>query len=420
MRQLVVCVIAAAAAASAATSRVSMRLDGEWDIAESTGARDLPQSFSRRVPVPGLVNLARPAFAAVDEFDSREIISNRIRKKVLAESARVTTVGVSRQPRDYFWYHTTFRPTARKQTAILRIGKAQFGTAVWLNGRPAGEHIGCFTAGYFDLSRDIRWDGENHLVVRVGAHPGAMPAGTPAGTDFEKLKWTPGIYDSVELLLSDNPVIESVQVAPRLTGSEVLIETRIRNRSASPASFLLRHRIRAWKSGTPAGQPFEKRLSLRPGEEQTWIDRVPLPRAHLWTPEDPFLYVVETSTEGDSVSTRFGMREFRFDTATRRAYLNGKVYFLRGSNITLHRFFEDPKAGSLVWNDAWVRKLLIDIPKRMHWNSFRFCIGPVPQRWLDIAHEAGLLIQYEYFIWTGRTEWHNEWTEADLTRELSE
>ncbi len=57
----------------------------------------------------------------------------------------------------------------------------------------------------------------------------------------------------------------------------------------------------------------------------------------LWTPETPFLYVLETSTGGDSASTRFGMREFRFDTATRRAYLNGKVYFLRGSNITLPR-----------------------------------------------------------------------------------
>jgi beta-galactosidase len=39
------------------------------------------------------------------------------------------------------------------------------------------------------------------------------------------------------------------------------------------------------------------------------------------------------------------MREFRFDTPTKRAYLNGRVYFLRGSNITLHRFFEDPLSG---------------------------------------------------------------------------
>jgi len=48
---------------------------------------------------------------------------------------------------------------------------------------------------------------------------------------------------------------------------------------------------------------------------------------------------------------------------------------------------------------------LVEIPKEMHWNAFRFCIGPVPDKWLDIADEAGLLIQNEYFVWTGRG-WH--------------
>ncbi|HVN80253.1 MAG TPA: hypothetical protein VMW38_14755 [Terriglobia bacterium] len=108
------------------------------------------------------------------------------------------------------------------------------------------------------------------------------------------------------------------------------------------------------------------------------------------------------------------MREFRFDTATRRAYLNGKVYFLRGSNITLHRFFEDPKSATLPWQESWVRKMLGEIPKKMHWNSFRFCIGPAPEQWFDIADEAGLLIQNEYFIWTGREDWHKEWTRESL------
>ena len=53
------------------------------------------------------------------------------------------------------------------------------------------------------------------------------------------------------------------------------------------------------------------------------------------------------------------------------------------------------------WDELWVRKLLADIPKRLSWNCFRFTIGPVPDKWLDIADEAGLLIQYEYPIWTG-------------------
>jgi hypothetical protein len=125
----------------------------------------------------------------------------------------------------------------------------------------------------------------------------------------------------------------------------------------------------------------------------------------LWSPESPNLYVLETATGGDTASTRFGMREFRFDTATKRAYLNGHVYFMRGSNITLPRFFEDPLSGTLPWDEAWVHKLLVEIPHEMHWNSFRFCIGPVPDYWLDIADEAGLLIQNEYFVWTGH-DWH--------------
>ena len=146
-------------------------------------------------------------------------------------------------------------------------------------------------------------------------------------------------------------------------------------------------------------------LNLAPGESKVVLQTVKVPSARLWTPESPNLYVLETSTGGDSTSTRFGMRELRFDTATQRAYLNGHVYFMRGSNITLHRFFEDPLSGTLPWDDSWVRKALVEIPHQMHWNSFRFCIGPVPDRWLEIADEAGLLIQNEYFVWTGR-DWH--------------
>ena len=70
--------------------------------------------------------------------------------------------GVSRQDRNYFWYARRFQVPARKQVAILKVGKAQFGTAVWLNGRKIGEHLGCFTAGYFDLTEAMSWSGENH------------------------------------------------------------------------------------------------------------------------------------------------------------------------------------------------------------------------------------------------------------------
>jgi len=403
--------------------RITVPLDGDWRIEESKGAEEIPKSFGHAVPVPGMANLATPAFPNVDMFDSREVISNRISKGMLPESAMVSTRGVPRQDRNYFWYQRTFRAPARKQAAILKVNKAQFGTAVWLNGEKIGEHLGCFTAGYFNATEAMDWAGDNQLIVRIGAHPGVLPEDQPCGTDFEKNKWTPGIYDSVSLLLSDNPVIETIQVAPHIQTSMIEVQTKLKNHASTAQAFELFHRVRTWKERRVVATAGE-RVKLEPGQEKTVTQMLRIPNARLWSPEDPFLYVLESSTGGDSATTRFGMREFRFDTPTRRAYLNGKVYFLRGSNITLHRFFEDPKCGRMPWTESWVRKLLAEIPKKMNWNSFRFCIGPAPDRWLEIADEAGLLIQNEYFIWTGHSSWSGRYRQAwpadVLIREYSE
>jgi len=385
--------------------RQVINLDGQWDIADSKLADTLPTEFVHKAPVPGLAHSSTPRFVDSDEFSSRQLILNRISQGQSPASELVPGVGVSHQDRNWFWYHRSFRLAGKRSVAVLHINKAQFGTAVWLNGKKIGEHLPCFTAAIFDVSGSVHWNGSNDLIVRVGAHPGVLPKTVSGGTDFEKNRWTPGIYDSVFLTLSDNPAITTVQVAPKLASSSILVQTKLHNYSSALSTFTFRQKIHAWKSDAVVASSQEQKISLQPGEERAITQTIPIPNAKLWWPEDPNLYVLETSTGGDSASTRFGMRELRFDTPTKRAYLNGRVYFMRGSNITLHRFFEDPKSGTLPWNEQWVRKLLIEIPKQMHWNSFRFCIGPVPDKWLDIADEAGLLIQNEYFVWTGQN-WH--------------
>ena len=388
-----------------ARHRTTISLDGEWDIADSVAADAIPSTFGHRVPVPGLVHSSVPAFPDVDQFDSRQVIQNRVSKGMLPKSALVMNAGVSRQDRNWFWYRRKFTVSEKRSVAVLRIDKAQFGAMVWLNGKQIGEHLPCFSAAVFNVSDALRWSGENELIVRIGAHPGVLPETVSAGTDFEKNRWTPGIYDSVSISFSDNPVIETIQVAAKVKDGSILVQAKLRNFSTVPAAFTLAHQVHEWKSTAIVARSQPQKLSLAPGEEKTVIETIRIPNAKLWWPEDPNLYVVDTNTGGDSVSTRFGMREFRFDTTTKRAYLNDRVYFMRGSNITLHRFFEDPKSGTLPWDEAWVRRLLVDIPKQMHWNSFRFCIGPAPGKWFDIADEAGLLIQNEYFVWTG-DNWH--------------
>jgi hypothetical protein len=390
--------------------RETISLDGAWRIADSKSATEIPTAFAHTVPVPGLANLARPAFPNVDAFYSREQLANRIRSKLSpAEWLTNYWAGKVDQDRNYFWYQKTFRAPANRPVALLKIAKAQFGTAVWLNGRKLGEYNGCFTASYFHIENAIDWNQENTLVVRIGAHPAVLPDNYPTGSDFEKIKWTPGIYDSVSLIFCDNPLIQSVQVAPRIATSEIVVQTVVENRGPD-GWFNLNQKVKTYKGGKTVAVSEAEKAFLKAGETCTNLQTIKIPEARLWSPEDPFLYTVATSTGGDTLTTRFGMREFRFDGPTRRAYLNGKVYYLRGSNITLHRFFEDPLCKDLPWNEKWVRKLLGELPKKMHWNYFRFCIGPVPDRWLEICDEEGLLIQNEFFVWTGGPGWYQGYT----------
>jgi beta-galactosidase len=149
---------------------------------------------------------------------------------------------------------------------------------------------------------------------------------------------------------------------------------------------------------------------------------IPIKHCHLWSPEHPFIYDLEVNTSADTYNTRFGMREFHFNPITKRAVLNGKPYFMRGSNITLYRFFEDSACKNLPWDSTWVRNLHKSF-KKFHWNSLRYCIGLAPDEWYRIADEEGFLIQDEFPVWYGGIGW-NVWPKelkaTELVKEYTE
>jgi hypothetical protein len=94
-------------------ARVTQSLDGTWEIEDSIAAGSDPPDSLTRFRFPGLANLATPPFPDVDQFDSRELINNKIRRGLMPESARTSATGVPRQNRNYFWYRTSFRAPQR-------------------------------------------------------------------------------------------------------------------------------------------------------------------------------------------------------------------------------------------------------------------------------------------------------------------
>ena len=380
-------VLLAATLVNAATppSRHTLSLDGQWQIAEGSLDRE-PVSFNRTVPVPGLVSLAQPAFT-----DPGAGVKDR--HDVEQKDPR----------RDAYWYRRTFRLNeAIPVVATLKIGKAMFGTRVILNGKTIGDHTPSFTPGYFDV-RTALTPGENELIVRVGADRAALPPGLPDGFDFEKTRYIPGIFDSVELILSGTPHITNVQIAPDFNNARVRVAAQVRNAGA-PTEAKLKFVVREAKTGRVVARAASSPLALQAGGEQLVDIYIPLAGFHPWSPENPFLYRVEIDSGADQCETAFGMRSFTFDSKTKRAMLNGHPYFMRGSNVTIYRFFEDPDCGGLPWDENWVRQFHRRM-KEMHWNCLRYCIGFPPEAWYRIADEEGILIEDEFPIWYGGRSW---------------
>ncbi len=358
--------------------RVTQSLDGQWDIAQGALDDNIPGRFDHTVPVPGFVTESTPPFARV---------------------------GVDSDEREAFWYRRTFSgPEQPAALAALCLHKTKYGVKVWLNGQALGMHYGAFTLSEFDLSGAIRYGQPNELVVRVGAEHGAVPEFIPIGSDFEKYAFYPGLWDSVSVVYTGPASIVRTKVEPNIDRELVLTRTTVRNNSDSPAELTLQQRLREWQSGDWVSDAVSLRLTLAPGESTTIVQQLPLANATLWTPEQPRLYVAQSTLllgdiPSDDRATRFGMRKFQWKSgADKGFYLNNQRYYLRGTNIALHRFFEDGDRSALPWNEVWVRELLAGHMKDFHWNSFRFHVGRAPNFWYDLADEIGLVVADEYHI----------------------
>ena len=358
----------------AAAPRKQIVLDGSWQV-EQGGMEIMPQIYSHTIAVPGLLDMAQPPFQEV---------------------------GKKSPLRQAFWYRRTFSVDgAIPDVAVLKIHKAKYGTRVYLNGQVAGDHLPCFTPALVNVHDLLRGAGrENELVIRVGADRESLPQDMPTGWDFEKYLYIPGIYDSVELILTGKPYVANVQAVPDIEARTVRaivelegfppsgvlpLDARVTEVSTGKEAALMRDTSAA-KNARRAGGTAVVELS------------VPITDCRLWSPEDPFLYEIRISTGKDAVIARFGMRSFRFDAQTKRALLNGRTYYMRGSNVTVYRFFEDAERRDHPWSAEWVRRLHGQF-KSMHWNSLRYCIGFPPEIWYDIADEEGFLIQDEFPIW---------------------
>ncbi|HEY1114345.1 MAG TPA: hypothetical protein VGE66_12320 [Chitinophagaceae bacterium] len=390
----------AGTAAWADTPRTTISLNGTWEFEQTTSAFPPPR-FSRTIPVPGLVHLATPRIEEYEKFFRRpEKAEHRAVRNILA---------VDYTPR-YSWYRKklVIEKERQGQEAVLTINKSQYVTQVFVNGIDLGSYIECYTPIEVAITRALKWGEENEILVKVGDRYW-LPSEAAGGTDKEKEHYLPGIWDDVSLSFTNGMRVSRLLVLPVLQENKVTVKAKLWNLeryeviNKDPRVDTVHYGIKLYeKKGRRAVGEYRGTAVVRREAQGEVSVEMSLADPHPWTPEDPFLYTAELTVgtktvASDAVEKAFGMRDF--ERRGKFFYLNGQKQYLRGSNITLQRFFEDPECSNLAWDRAWVKKMLIDIPKELDWNSMRICVSVVPDFWYDLADEHGLLLQNEWLYW---------------------
>jgi hypothetical protein len=385
------------------SQRKEISLNGIWEITKTSNTQTSPGFFKSEIQVPGLVDMAVPAIDTLPDF-SGQTLQLAVAQTDVKPSK--TDNAIQTIPRDESWYYNDVIYWYKRKfilnepvrnIALLKINKAMYHTKVYVNGKFAGENLYNFSPTIVDVLPFLNPQGEeNELIISVGSRNN-LPATVIRGDDFEKFFFIPGIYDDVTLILSATPFISNVQVVPDIENSRLKVVAEV-NTSDNQNVFDLKISIN--ENDTKNEKIRSVVHKIKP--DNSGITRVDfyiqMQDFKVWSPESPYLYQLQLSTGSDNKLTRFGMRTF--ETSDGMVKLNGKPYFMRGTNICIFRFFEDSERGSLPWDADWVVKLN-KLFKEMNWNSMRYTIGPPPEKWYEIADSIGFLIQDEYPIWKG-------------------
>jgi hypothetical protein len=380
--------------------RHTISLNGTWDFEQSEKAF-VPKEFTRKAPVPGLISLAEPKIEGYETLFFRPDKVEYSRQHNLLESKRKPL---------YNWYRRTVfvHKELEGTCAVVTLLKSQYVTNVFVNGIDAGTSIACFTPIEFPVTDALKFGQDNEILVRVGDRA-FLPSGAAGGTDKEKANYIPGIWDDAELSFTGKMRIWRTLLLPKVFEKKVAVKLLVRSFHPAQTTYgglmedLCRMAVNIYqKQGGIEKACGEKEFKAKRDSLTEIAIDVPMADANLWTPDDPFLYTARISLYNgqeisDAVDVNFGMRDF--GRKGKHFTLNGKKIYLRGTNITLHRFFEDPDCRVLPWDRQWVKKLLSDIPKELGWNSMRICVGIAPKFWYDIADQSGLLLQNEWMYW---------------------
>jgi beta-galactosidase/beta-glucuronidase len=265
-------------------------LNGLWDYAITPKTAPAPSNFGGTILVP------------------------------FAVESSLSGVGKPLQPDQRLWERRSFQVPAewKGERVLLHFGAVDYECVVWINGALAGQHTGGFDPFSLDITPYLR-SGPNEMLVGItdptdsGEQPRGKQSLRPEGIWYTPVS---GIWQTVWL----EPVPASLYLAELRLTPDVdaggIHVAALANEATGDDTLAVKLTV------TAGGQPVTTAI-LRVNREIF----VPVDRAHLWSPDDPFLYDLkaELVRVRNPVPTAPGQRTPRFGVTERQLYAKAEV-----------------------------------------------------------------------------------------------
>lgn len=311
---------------------------------------------------------------------------------------------------------------------------------VWLNGQEMGSHAGYFQPFDFDVTEAIR-AGENELVVDVTCpleEPGTVWPDSkilikgvishwdcrPGSCDLRtgQDKNSGGVWNDVYLETFAAARINHIRVTTRLVPGEVppafdmnrdidvsklprqamvLVDSEI---VGPEADYTLRVRV---GSAPEVVQPISTRGQTG---YHTVVVTVPNPRLWwTWDLGEPYLEHCTVRLEQDSIllherELEVGLREIWLDDARGEWWLNGKRFFVRGTNVVPTLWLSEYDAAMIARD--------IEMLRAAHVNGVRVCVHVNRDEFYAACDRAGILVWQDFALQWGYAPTQDLYREA--------
>ncbi|MBQ2342316.1 MAG: beta-glucuronidase [Bacteroidaceae bacterium] len=278
------------------------------------------------------------------------------------------------------WFYRKFNveKSALKEgrRKLLYFGAVNYDAHVYVNGRHMGHHIGGFTPFNFDVTDQLK-EGENFVIVKVDNKRHAEDVPT------QIFDWWNYGGITRDVLLVDVPAtyVEnySLQLLS-LEGRQLGFTVKLNKAEAGQKVTLRIPELKLEKNITTSDN----------GTATTFMKAKP----QLWCPNNPKLYKVEITMNGETITDEIGFR--KIETRGKQILLNGEPIFLKG--ISIHE--EKPYGGGRA-NCTEDAHTLLSWAKELGCNFVRLAHYPHNEYAVREAERMGIMVWSEIPVyWT--------------------